>query len=61
MEVDGEKKRKVEEEEKEVLNLEEVLKELMSSQNNLCKLLALVAQKVVGLEKVFNKDLFKSS
>lgn len=61
MEVDGEKKRKIEEEEKEVVNLEEILKELMAAQQSLCKLLGLMAQKVVGLEKVFNKDLFKSS
>lgn len=61
MEVDNEKKRKLEEDEQEVLNLEEVLKELMAAQNNLCKLLSVIAQKVVNLEKVFNKDLFKSS
>jgi hypothetical protein len=61
MEIEGEKKRKIEEEQQEVINLEDVLKELMAAQQNLCKLLGLMAQKLVGLEKVFNKDLFKSS
>lgn len=60
MDVDETKKRKVEEEEKpEVLELETVLKAHLESQQNLVKLLALLAQKVVGLEKMFNKDLFK--
>lgn len=56
------KKRKVEEiSENEVIDLEVVLRECVDSNLKLCKLIALVAQKVVTLEKVFNKDFFKSS
>lgn len=61
MEVDD-KKRKVEEiSENEVIDLEVVLKECVDCNLKLYKLIAIVAQKVVNLEKVFNKDFFKSS
>lgn len=56
------KKRKLEDiSENEVIDLEVVLQEYVESNLKLCKLIALVAQKVVNLEKFFNKDFFKSS
>ena len=61
MDIDETKKRKIEEGEKEPENidLESVLKAYIESSQNMAKLLAIIAQKVVGFEKVFNKDLFK--
>jgi len=61
MDID-EKKRKIEEiEEPQVVNLDEVLKEYNESNVKMCKLIALLTHKIVNLEKVFNKDLFKTS
>ena len=56
MDIDESKKRKLEEVEN--LDVEVVLKAHMESTQNLLKLMAVLAQKVVGFEKVFNKDLF---
>ena len=56
MDIDESKKRKLEEVEN--LDVEVVLKAHMESTQNLLKLMAVIAQKVVGFEKVFNKDLF---
>lgn len=59
MDIDETKKRKIEEKESENIDLEAVLKAYIDNANNMAKLLAVLAQKVVGFEKVFNKDLFK--
>jgi hypothetical protein len=61
MDIDETKKRKIEElpAEPENLDLETVLKAYIDSSQNMAKLIAILAQKVVGFEKVFNKDLFK--
>ena len=60
MDVDETKKRKIEEVPENV-DLEVVLKAYIESSQNMAKLIAVLAQKVVGFEKVFNKDLFKPS
>lgn len=58
MDID-QKKRKVEEnEEVEKLDLETVLKAHIESTQNIAKLLNILTQKILGFEKVFNKDLF---
>ena len=61
MEVDGEKKRKIEEvqEEPENLDLEQVLKDFIENNTKLAKVIAVLAQKTLTFEKMFNKDLFK--
>lgn len=60
--MDIDKKRKIEEEPvPENVDLESVLKAYIESSQNMAKLIAVIAQKVVGFEKVFNKDLFKQS
>lgn len=62
MDIDETKKRKIEEiPEPENIDLDSVLKSYIESSQNLAKLVAVLAQKVITLEKVFNKDLFKSS
>lgn len=61
MDIDETKKRKIEEKEVENIDLESVLKAHVESSQNMAKLIAIIAQKVVGFEKVFNKDLFKTS
>lgn len=58
MDIDEQKKRKVEEPEK--IDLDQVLKTFIETTTNVAKILAILAQKVDTLEKVFNKDLFKS-
>jgi len=58
MDIDETKKRKIEEE-KDQIDLESVLKAYIESSQNMAKLIAIMAQKVVGFEKLFNKDLFK--
>ncbi len=58
MDIDETKKRKIEEVPENV-DLETVLKAYIESSQNMAKLIAVIAQKVVGFEKVFNKDLFK--
>lgn len=56
------KKRKMSEiSETETIDLEQVLKECLEANLKFYKLIALVTQKIVNLEKVFNKDVFKSS
>ena len=60
MDVDDVKKRKIDTKEAENIDLESVLKAHVESSQNMAKLLAVLAQKVVGFEKVFNKDLFKT-
>jgi hypothetical protein len=45
--------------EAETIDLETVLKAHVESSQNIAKLLAIIAQKLVGFEKLFNKDLFK--
>jgi len=59
MDIDEPKKRKVDEKEVENVDLETVLKAYIESSQNMAKLIAVITQKVVGFEKVFNKDLFK--
>lgn len=59
--MDIDKKRKIDEEPVENVDLETVLKAYIESSQNMAKLIAVIAQKVVGFEKVFNKDLFKPS
>lgn len=59
MDIDESKKRKVDAE-PENIDLESVLKAHIESTQNMAKLIAVLAQKLVGFEKVFNKDLFKS-
>ena len=59
--MDIDKKRKIDEEPVENVDLETVLKAHIESSQNMAKLIAVIAQKVVGFEKVFNKDLFKPS
>ncbi len=59
MDIDETKKRKVDSE-PENIDLETVLKAHIESSQNMAKLIAVLAQKLVGFEKVFNKDLFKS-
>jgi len=59
MDIDGEKKRKIEEVQPENLDLESVLKNYIKSTEDISKVLAILTQKVIALEKVFNKDLFK--
>lgn len=61
MDIDDAKKRKIDDKEVENLDLETVLKAYIESSQNMAKLIAILAQKVVGFEKVFNKDLFKPS
>jgi len=61
MDIDEQKKRKIEEVKEENIDLETVLKAYIETSQNMAKLIAILAQKVVGFEKVFNKDLFKSS
>jgi len=64
MDIDSEetKKRKLEEDEpKSILDLDKVLKEHLESTQNMVKLLNYLAIKVIGFEKLFNKDLFKPS
>ena len=59
MQVDNpEKKRKVEEETKE-LNVDEVLKTYIDTNTDIARLLATLTQKLLAFEKMFNKDLFK--
>jgi hypothetical protein len=59
MDID-EKKRKIEEvSEAEQLNVEEILKTYIECSQNVSKLLAVLTQKVLTFEKMFNKDLFK--
>lgn len=58
MDIEETKKRKIEEGSENV-DLETVLKAYIESSQNMAKLIAVIAQKVVGFEKVFNKDLFK--
>lgn len=60
MDVDEVKKRKIEGKEVENIDLETVLKAYVETSQNMAKLIAVLAQKVVGFEKVFNKDLFKT-
>jgi hypothetical protein len=60
MDIDGEKKRKIEEVQPENLDLESVLKNYIKSTEDISKVLAILTQKVIALEKVFNKDLFKN-
>ena len=59
MDIDETKKRKIEDKEVENIDLEAVLKAHVESSQNMAKLLAIIAQKVVGFEKLFNKDIFK--
>ncbi len=59
MDIDETKKRKIDEPEPENIDLETVLKAYIESSQNIAKLLAVLTQKVLGFEKVFNKDLFK--
>jgi hypothetical protein len=59
MDIDESKKRKIEEKEPETVDLETVLKAHVESSQNMAKLIAIMAQKVVGFEKLFNKDIFK--
>lgn len=59
MDIDETKKRKIDEKEQENIDLETVLKAYIESSQNMAKLIAIIAQKVVGFEKLFNKDLFK--
>lgn len=60
MDID-QKKRKVEEDETvENIDLEAVLKAHIESSQNIAKLLAILTQKILGFEKVFNKDLFSN-
>ena len=59
MDVDETKKRKIEEETEVPLNLDEFFKTYVESQNTMAKLLFTLSQKVITLEKVFNKDLLK--
>ena len=59
MDIDESKKRKIDEKEQENIDLETVLKAYIESSQNMAKLIAIIAQKVVGFEKLFNKDLFK--
>ncbi len=61
MDIDETKKRKIEEKEVENIDLETVLKAYIEASQNMAKLIAIIAQKIVGFEKVFNKDLFKTS
>lgn len=58
MDIDETKKRKIEET-PENLDLETVLKAHIESTQNMAKLIAILTQKLLNLEKVFNKDLFK--
>ena len=63
MDID-EKKRKIEEVDdsgnsNEQLNVEEILKSFVETNTNVAKLLAVLTQKVLSFEKMFNKDLFK--
>ncbi len=60
MDIDETKKRKVESKEVDHIDLETVLKTYIESSQNMAKLIAVLAQKVVGFEKVFNKDIFKT-
>ena len=60
MDIDETKKRKVDEI-PESVDLETVLKAYIESSQNMAKLIAVLAQKIVTFEKVFNKDLFKAS
>lgn len=59
MEIDEPKKRKIEEEALEILDLENLLKAYIDNSQKIAKLLAFVTQKVLVFEKVFNKDIFK--
>jgi len=59
MDIDETKKRKMEEEKPESIDLESVLKAYIENAQNLAKLLAILTQKVVSMENMFNKDLFK--
>ena len=62
MDVDETKKRKMEEiPEQENIDLETTLKAYITANENMAKLVAVLAQKIVTFEKVFNKDLFKAS
>lgn len=58
MDVD-EKKRKLDDSEPEQLNVEEILKTYIESNQKVAKLLHTLTQKVLTFEKMFNKDLFK--
>jgi hypothetical protein len=57
MDIDENKKRKVDSE-PEALELEGVLKAYIKSGEDMAKVVAILAQKIMGFEKVFNKDLF---
>lgn len=63
MDIDETKKRKIDDEPEapQNLDLEAVLKAYIEGNQNLAKVIAILAQKVIGFEKVFNKDLFKPS
>lgn len=59
MDIDETKKRKIDEPVQENIDLEAVLKAYIENSQNMAKLIAVLTQKVLGFEKVFNKDLFK--
>ena len=61
MDIDETKKRKVEEAvpKPEIVDLEAILKAHVESSQNMAKLIAILTQKVLTVENVFSKDLFK--
>ena len=54
------KKRKVEEVENQTMNLDKILKDHIESTQNLARLISVLTQKIIVIEKVFSRDLFKS-
>ena len=56
MDIDETKKRKIEEE--AAMDVDSVLKEYIENNAKVAKLMMVLAQKVLNLERIFSKDLF---
>lgn len=59
MDIEDQKKRKMDVDNIPNLDVDSIIKNYHEAQVELLKLIAALSSKVVGLEKVFNKDLFQ--